>query len=58
MNNSNPKDKANVSNELLSIISNSKINIEDQIIHNLYKYMNYKLTLELYYWNLNKKNNH
>ena len=52
MNNSNPKDKTNVSNELLSIISNSKINIEDYIIHNLYKYMNCKLTLELYYYNL------
>ena len=52
MNNSNPKDKKNVSNELLSIISNSKINIEDYVIHNLYKYMNCKLTLELHYYNL------
>ena len=52
MNNSNPKDKTNVSNELLSIISNSKINIEDYVIHNLYKYMNCKLTLELHYYNL------
>ena len=52
MNNSNPKDKTNVSNELLSIISNSKINIEDYIIHNLYKFMNCSLTLELHYYNL------
>ena len=52
INNSNPKDKTNVSNELFGIITNSPVSIDSYIIRNLYNYMNSSFTLELYYYNL------
>ena len=52
INNSNPNDKKNVGNELFSIISNSYLSIDSYTIHNLFKYMNCTLTLELFYYNL------
>ena len=52
INNSHPKDKTNISNDLLGIITNSKLSIDKYIIHNLYRYMNFTFTLELYYYNL------
>ena len=52
INNSNPKDVTNVGNEMIEIISNKPMDINCYIIHNLYKYMISKFTLELYYYNL------
>ena len=52
INNSNPKDKTNIGNDLFGIITNSQVNIDEYIKHNLYRYMNCTFTLELYYYNL------
>ena len=52
INNSNPNDKTNVSNELISILTNTQMSIDSYIIHKLFKYMNSTFTLELYYYNL------
>ena len=52
INNSNPKDKTNISNELIGIITNSHMSIDSYNIRNLFKYMNSTFTLELYYYNL------
>ena len=52
INNSNPRDKTNISNDLIGIITNSPFSVDKYIIHNLYNYMNCTFTLELYYYNL------
>ena len=52
INNNNPKNKTNVSNELLSILSGTKIPLENYIIHQLYKYMDISFIFKLNYYNL------
>ena len=52
INNSNPKDKTNIGNDLFSIIANIPVNIDKYTVHNLYRYMNCTFTLELYHYNL------
>ena len=52
INNSNPRDKTNISNDLFSIIANTPVSIDKYVVHNLYKYMNCTFTLELYHYNL------
>ena len=50
--NSNPKDKTNIGNELLSIITDEPISFEKYIKHNLYNYMICTFTLGLNHYNL------
>ena len=52
INNSNPKDKNNVFNELLSILTGTNIPFKNYTIHNLYKYMHISFILEFNYYNL------
>ena len=52
INNSQPKNKINVMNELMSIISGVKIPINDYIIHQLYNYMDITCIFKFYYYNL------
>ena len=50
--NSNPKDKINIGNDIIGILTGSQLSIDNYIIHNLYNYMICTLTSELYYYNL------
>ena len=50
--NSNPKDKNNVFNELLSVLTGTNIPFKNYTIHNLYKYMHISFILEFNYYNL------
>jgi hypothetical protein len=52
INNSNPKDKTNIGNDLFGMLTNTQLSIDNYIVHNLYRYMNCTFTLELYYYNL------
>ena len=52
INNTNPKNKNNVSNELLGIITGTTVPFKAYIVHKLYKYMDISFIFEFNYYNL------
>ena len=52
INNTNPKNLSNVSNELLGIITGTTVPFKNYIVHKLYKYMDISFIFEFNYYNL------
>ena len=52
INNAKPKNKNNVMNELLGIITGTTVPFQNYIIHNLYRYMDISFIFEFNYYNL------
>ena len=52
INNTNPKNLNNVTNELLSILTGTTVPFKNYIVHNLYNYMDISFLFEFNYYNL------